>query len=850
MDTDHSGLSKFGGPDDENYLLLLPEIQRMVKDAPSAIASRQGATGPTGPTTQQDQANQKRHWIVPFGRNRQFVGRGSILEELFAIIPPSVDKDNCQRTAIEGLGGVGKTQIALEAAFQVRDMHPDCDIFWVPAVGVTNFENAYRKIGQELGIKGIDDDKADIKSLVREALNCESAGSWLLIIDNADDIELFTGNASISTYLPSSYNGSILFTTRDHRATVELSATPITVGKLERGESQKLLETSSKRAQLRNPEDTTKLLDFLEDLPLAIKQASTYMAKEGISTTEYLEFCQSSEADAMNLLSEDFRDLYRYNEIPNPVVKTFRISFEKISKRDPLAADYLRFISFLSDKDIPRSLLPPAEKFEATKAIGTLKGYAFITEQEEGDIYDIHRLARLSMLNWLTTTGDRQQWATKVSQQLANVFPWPLSSNKTVWMRYIPHAQNFTKFLADTNDAKAEATLLRMLGIAFEYLGRYEEAEDLFKKVLGLVGEVRGEAVADKLAITSDLARVLYLQDRYEAAERMLEEMLSLRQATHEKSFYTVMEMRLLAEALTKQHKFEESESMEWQTLKLVKEILGKRHPGNNELDTRTANVDNNKALMFYEEAESLYQQAQEKNSSLKDQILFLMTEFTSRIQTQGKYEEAEQMLRRLLPLMRTSLGDDDISTIDTMVMLGQTLCSQEKSKSEEAVEILRQALALRQELQGGSHPSTLFTMQSLGVALCHVGNPKEAVTILRQTLLQQQKVQGEAHVDTLLTMHFLGIALYEEGSSKEAVKILRQTLVLDQKVRGETHPSTLNTMRRLGIALYYEGNSKEAVNILLQARDLHQETRHPDRGMIQEWIDFILRNINPDAKD
>ncbi|KAI1382500.1 uncharacterized protein F4822DRAFT_435520, partial [Hypoxylon trugodes] len=116
---------------------------------------------------------------------------------------------------LEGLGGIGKTQIALETAYQVRDKHPDCSVFWVPAVDATSFENAYRDIGHQLGVKGIEDDKADAKMLVKAALSHKSAGSWLLVIDNADDLKLFA-DATLSDYLPFNWNGSILFTTRNH----------------------------------------------------------------------------------------------------------------------------------------------------------------------------------------------------------------------------------------------------------------------------------------------------------------------------------------------------------------------------------------------------------------------------------------------------------------------------------------------------------------------------------------------------------------------------------------------------------------------------------------------------------
>ena len=159
---------------------------------------------------------------MPFGRNEDFVGRESTLRQLLERIPPGTHPDNCQRTTIEGLGGVGKTQIALEAAFRIRNEHPDCSVFWIPAVDASSFENAYREIGRALRVKGVNEDKADIKALVKAALCRESVGRWLLIVDSVDDVDLFIGSSGLSDYLPFSKLGSILFTTRNHEAVVRL----------------------------------------------------------------------------------------------------------------------------------------------------------------------------------------------------------------------------------------------------------------------------------------------------------------------------------------------------------------------------------------------------------------------------------------------------------------------------------------------------------------------------------------------------------------------------------------------------------------------------------------------------
>ncbi|KAK1992666.1 hypothetical protein LX36DRAFT_674402 [Colletotrichum falcatum] len=275
----------------------------------------------------------KPHFIVPFGRNENFVGRGKMLTQLLERIPPTAYTDACQRTAIVGLGGIGKTQVAIEAAYRVRDAHPDCSVFWVPAVDTVMFENAYCEIGRALNIRDIEDDLADVKSLVKAALERENIGNWLLIVDNADDMELMYTRPKRTSYLPSSRNGSILLTTRNYQAAAKFSR-GLTMHLQEMGgeEAAQLLCNGLDESQTKDKQSTTQLLEHLTYLPL------------------------------VTLLSKDFEDEDRYEDIRNPVATTWLISFEHISRDNPLAARYLSFMCYLAEKDIPRALLPPGEE--------------------------------------------------------------------------------------------------------------------------------------------------------------------------------------------------------------------------------------------------------------------------------------------------------------------------------------------------------------------------------------------------------------------------------------------------------------------------------------------------------
>ncbi|KAK0709372.1 hypothetical protein B0T26DRAFT_742842 [Lasiosphaeria miniovina] len=374
---------------------------------------------------------------------------------------------------IDGLGGIGKTQIALETAFRVRKKYQDCSVFWAPAVNATSFENAYRTIGRQLQVPGIDEDTADAKTL-------------LLVVDNANDTKLLFDDMHLA-------------------------------------DSLTLLKMHLQEHQVHDSERTMKLLEFLTYLPLAIRQASAFMAKNQISTTEYLKLYLSSDEAMINLLSKDFDDLHRYDDSQYP----------HISQHYPLAADYLRFMCFLVEKDIPQSLLPPAPSdTEAVEAIGNLKAYAFVTQRQEQEqeqnAYDMHRLVQLSMLNWLAQEGKREEWATKALQQLEKVFPDPEHENRSVWIRYLPRSLKVLKSGGNSTDEIVESSLLFKAAKSSSTLGNYSGAERLYRQTLALQTKVLGSEDPDTLRTMNNLTNTVNYQGNYNEAEQLYRQTLAL----------------------------------------------------------------------------------------------------------------------------------------------------------------------------------------------------------------------------------------------------------------------------------------------------------------------------------
>ncbi|ORY56847.1 uncharacterized protein BCR38DRAFT_490295 [Pseudomassariella vexata] len=397
--------------------------------------------------------------------------------------------------------------------------HKDCSVFWVPAVDAISFENAYREVGQALGVR-LEDDKADVKLLVKAALEYERIGSWLLVVDNADDLKLVT---ELSKYLPSSRKGSVLFTTRNHATVLRLDSQPESVEKIRemsRHEALNLLKKNAGESLCRDSVSTETLLDFLADFPLAISQASTYMFQSGTSTKLYLAYYQSSDETKVRLLSKDFQDRGRYELTKNPVATTWLILFDHITRDQPLAAEYLRFMCFLAEKDIPKLLLPPSGVDLEEEAIGTLKGYAFITQRDHPNSYDMHRLVRLA------TRGEHPD---------------------------ILHSINNLANILDSQ-------------------GKYEEAERKYRQTLELREKVLGREHPGTLDSINNLANVLDSQGKYKESEKTHRQTPELREKVLGREHPdTLKSMNNLANVLDSQGKYEEAEEAE-QTLELDRE--------------------------------------------------------------------------------------------------------------------------------------------------------------------------------------------------------------------------------------------------------------------------------------
>ena len=170
----------------------------------------------------------------------------------------------------------------------------------------------------------------------------------------------------------------------------------------------------------------------------------------------------------------------------NPVATTWLISFEQIQLRDPLAADYMAFMSCIKEQDIPRDLLPLAPKFGETEAIGTLKAFGFIKERLNGNSYDMHRLVHIAMQNWLKLKDKLIVCIEMTLKRIANAFPRPEHENKGIWTKYLPHAQCIiASSKVYIGLEKSRWRVLDNVGECLRILGKYAGAEQMLQEAVG-----------------------------------------------------------------------------------------------------------------------------------------------------------------------------------------------------------------------------------------------------------------------------------------------------------------------------------------------------------------------------
>ncbi|KAL5318896.1 hypothetical protein ACEPPN_013964 [Leptodophora sp. 'Broadleaf-Isolate-01'] len=727
-------------------------------------------------------------FIVPFDRNRNFTGRGRQLAEvevkLFA-------GGQTTKVAITGLGGIGKTQLVLEIVYRIRDRYKDCLVIWIPATNTESLHQAYLDVARQLKIPGSDEDRADAKKLVQGYLSKESAGRWLLVFDNADDVNMWItqsgpGSGRLIDYLPRSEQGCIVFTTRDRKTAVKLAhRNVVAVPELDEDVAVQLLQKCLINPDLvNNRPDTTALLKELTYLPLAIIQAAAYINENGIAFVDYLSLLAEQEEDVIDLLSEEFEDDGRYDNIKNPVATTWLISFEQIRHRDPLAADYLSFMACIDPKDIPQSLLPAgASRKKAVDAIGTLEAYSLIIKRAADLAVDLHRLVHLATRNWLQREDMIAQWTEMAIIRLEEVFPDDDHQNRNIWRSYLAH----TRYVLGSNIIdqcwENRIKLARKVGMCLYSDGQYNEAEALDMQVMETSLQVLGQEHPDTLTSMANLAATYRDQGRWKEAEELQATELEIcSRVLGQEHPSTLTSMSNLALTYRNQGRLKEAEDLGVQVIETRKRVLGAKHPS----------------------------------------TLTSIANLASTYQDQGRWTEAEELQATELEICSRVLGKEHPDTLTSMANLASTYGNQGRWKEAEDLEV--QVMETRKRVLGAKHPDTLTSIANLASTYQDQGRWTEAEELQATELEICSRVLGKEHPDTLTSMANLASTYQGQGRWTEAEELQATELEICSRVLGKEHPNTLTSMHNL--ALIRKGHDQDADALELMKQCVEAQAR------------------------
>ncbi|RKL11819.1 hypothetical protein BFJ71_g300 [Fusarium oxysporum] len=487
----------------------------------------------TPPQTGENATTESRTHYLPLSRNKSFTGREGTIAELQKLL---FTDPNGQRVALVGLGGVGKTQIALQLAHLVKkedQADRNYSVIWMPALSMASFEQACTKMISDFGIERKGEEAP--KDAFKRFLNSEQAGKWFLIMDNADDIETLYGTAEapggINQFIPDCDHGHILFTTRSRKVAVSVAQSNIVkLSEMDVEDAKALLEGSLiEKDQMQDIVVIDRLLQELAYLPLAITQASAYMKVNDISVKEYLSLLQKTDQDMVELLSSGFRDSTHYDASQGAVATTWIVSFKQIRSLHEDAATILSFTACLEPKAIPLALFPPlGSDQKMTRAIGTLCGYSFLSKREDGETFDMHSLVHLATQRWNEDEGIKTETRQMAFRHIADVFPGSNWGNREVWRQYMPHA---LRLLTSTDgaDIRDRYLLGSRVGRCLITDGRTRQAAHILKSVVEVQGTTLAENNPYQLASQHELALAYESNGQIKQAIELLEHVVAIR---------------------------------------------------------------------------------------------------------------------------------------------------------------------------------------------------------------------------------------------------------------------------------------------------------------------------------
>ncbi|WP_328814971.1 FxSxx-COOH system tetratricopeptide repeat protein [Nonomuraea cypriaca] len=697
-------------------------------------------------------------------RNPNFTGRADLLSALRKSIN-TVTAVVAQPRALQGLGGVGKTQLAIEYAWQYR-AHYDL-VWWVSADQPMLVPSALAAMAPELGLPSSTSTGVEqaTQSVLRTLQNGTPYRSWLVIFDNAEDPEY------IKDYIPRG-PGHVLITSRnsrwsDHEATIQVDV-------FKREESMAFLRR--RLAGAVSEAEANQLAEMLGDLPLALEQAAALLSRTLMSVDEYVGLL---EKQTSRLLSLEKAPTY-----PQSMTAAWQVSVSQLEDRIPEAVELLRCCAFFGPEPIPRDVfrrgnravgprLAPilSDTILLTNALSNLERLALVKVEPSTRTLQVHRLNQ-ALLRDETPEDARAELRHEVHLLLAGSAP------------------------NDPDDTSKWP--------AFEELAAHLEPSGLIKCQ---------EPAVRKFAL--DLVRYLYQRGSYNPAQILLDQYIQRWSETSGERHSDVLVARIhlgnVYRALTLYTKAHELDS---QTLEMMRESLGHEHTEtlwatSSYASTLRGRGDFLLAREVDEEAREAYERLMGKEDVRTLRVLnnlgvdYILT---------SEYAKAHEVLEEVHLKMSSAEGLGRRLLLHSWSNLGRAV--RLSGQFEVATDLAEEAYGYGVAQLGDDNPATLLAAKDFAISLRRSGRAPEALELMLDTYARLRRLYGDAHADTMAAALGLSNALRVSGQHDEALEMVHRGLTHYQDVFGPDHPYTHAGKINLALLTRLGGNAAAAREI------------------------------------
>ena len=781
-------------------------------------------------------------WNVP-ARNADFSGRAATLERLRDKLAGG-GMTVVVAQALYGLGGVGKTQVALEYAHRFM---ADYDlVWWVPSERSEEISVALAELARRMGLK-VGDNVAEAAESALEELRRDSTPHWLLIFDNADDPK------QLQPYLPSGA-GHVLITSRNQAWTH--SAEPLEVDVFTRDESVAHLLRHVPELDLA---DAQRVADALGHLPLAVEQASAWLEQTGMTAQAYVTEL-STQATRILALNQP-------SDYPTPVVATWNLSLERLKERSPAAVRLLQLLAFFSPgpiamdlfycDELNAALLPfdetLSEQLMFHRVIREISRFALIKVDQASNSLQIHRLVQ-AVIRSQMTGAERLEVQHEVHKILAANRPrqgetddpsnW--STYEIIWPHLGPSQAE------ECDDPRTRQLLLDWVRYQWKH-GEYEACLNLAKRLQNLWTHQLGADHSQTLHLQFHIANVLRSQGSFlEARELDTYVLERQRDVLGPDHLLTLMTAGNLGADLRALGEFQAALVSDQQTYESFKEEFGEDYP-------RTLFAAHNLACSLrlvgnYAAARRLDQDTRDRRrvvlSPDHPYTLYTAANLANDMRAAGAFRESVELMRATWEGYRAVLGDDMIDTLRAATGLAISL--RKAGEQSEAMPLAQDTYERYTRRYGVDSPETRLCAINLACDYAAIGNMTKAVALVAGVRGALEASLGADHPNALVAANNLACYLRCTGQLQEALKLTEGTLRRMRRKLGEMHPLALSCAINLANCL---GDSGE----LAAAEALERETisrlgqvlgpDHPDILACQAGLVVTLRDAGRDKE-